>query len=244
MREAGGMVSAVLQELETMIAPGVTTQELDRQAEKTIYALGGEPAFKGYRGYPASICTSVNEEVVHGIPGRRVLKEGDIVGIDVGVRLSGYYGDSAVTFPVGDINEATRLLLQVTYQALVAGIGKAVAGNRIGDIASAVQHVAESSGYAVVRDFVGHGIGSEMHQDPQVPNFGEPHQGALLKKGMALAIEPMVNVGTYEVEILPDGWTVITKDRKRSCHFEHTVSIGEGEPEILTAWHLKKNPLK
>ncbi|MBI4436990.1 MAG: type I methionyl aminopeptidase [Candidatus Omnitrophica bacterium] len=244
MREAGRMVSIVLQEIEERIAPGVTTQELNERAEKTIYALGGEPAFKGYRGYPASICASVNEEVVHGIPGRRVLEEGDIVGIDVGVRFHGYYGDSAVTFPVGQINEETGHLLEVTHQALFAGIEKAVAGNRIGDISSAVQRVAESNGYSVVRDFVGHGIGSEMHQDPQVPNFGEPRQGILLKKGMVLAIEPMVNVGTYEVEILPDGWTVITKDRKRSCHFEHTVSIDEKEPEILTAWHLKKNLLR
>ena len=244
MREAGRMVSVVLQELEEIIAPGVTTKELDEKAEKTIYALGGEPAFKGYRGYPASICTSVNEEVVHGIPGQRVLKEGDIIGIDVGVRFNGYYGDSAVTFPIGKINEEAEKLIEVTYQALFRGIRAAIAGNRIGDIASAVQETAESHGYSVVRDFVGHGIGSEMHQDPQIPNFGEPHQGILLKKGMALAIEPMVNLGTYEVEILQDHWTVVTKDRKRSCHFEHTISIGEGEPEILTAWHLKKSLLK
>lgn len=244
MREAGRMVSVVLKELEEMIAPGVTTKELDEKAEKTIYALGGEPAFKGYRGYPASICTSVNEEVVHGIPGKRLLKEGDIIGVDVGVRYNGYCGDSAVTFPIGKIDEEAEKLLEVTYQALFRGIRAAIAGNRIGDIASTVQETAESHGYSVVRDFVGHGIGSEMHQDPQVPNFGEPHQGILLKKGMVLAIEPMVNLGTYDVEILQDHWTVVTKDRKRSCHFEHTISIGEGEPEILTAWHLKKSLLK
>jgi len=196
MREAGRMVSVVLKELEEMIAPGVTTKELDEKAEKTIYALGGEPAFKGYRGYPASICTSVNEEVVHGIPGKRLLKEGDIIGVDVGVRYNGYCGDSAVTFPIGKIDEEAEKLLEVTYQALFRGIRAAIAGNRIGDIASTVQETAESHGYSVVRDFVGHGIGSEMHQDPQVPNFGEPHQGILLKKGMVLAIEPMVNLGT------------------------------------------------
>ena len=244
MREAGRMVSKVLEELEEFMVPGITTQELDEKAEKFIYALGGEPAFKGYRGYPASICASVNEEVVHGIPGRRVLKEGDIVGIDVGVRYQGYYGDSAVTFPIGSIDPESEKLLRVTYQALFRGIGVAVAGNRIGDIAAIVQQTAESNGYSVVRDFVGHGIGSQMHQDPQVPNFGEPHQGILLKKGMVLAIEPMVNRGSYEVEVVKDGWTVVTKDHKRSCHFEHTVSITEDEPEILTAWHLKKNPLR
>lgn len=244
MREAGRMVSVVLRELEEMVAPGIPTKALDQKAEKTIYALGGEPAFKGYRGYPASICASVNEEVVHGIPGNRVLKEGDIIGIDVGVRFNGYYGDSAVTFPVGKIDAEAEKLLRVTYQALLLGIQRAVAGNRIGDIASAIQETAESQDYSVVRDFVGHGIGSEMHQDPQVPNFGTPHQGVLLKKGMVLAIEPMVSLGTHEVEVLQDGWTVVTKDRKRSCHFEHTVSVTEGEPEILTAWHLKKNPLR
>ena len=227
-----------------MIAPGITTKALDEKAEKTICALGGEPAFKGYRGYPASICTSVNEEVVHGIPGRRVLKEGDIVGVDVGVRFRGYYGDSAVTFPVGKIDEESEKLIRVTHEALFRGIRAAVAGNRIGDVASEIQRTAESHGYSVVRDFVGHGIGSEIHQDPQVPNFGEPRQGILLKKGMVIAIEPMVNLGTYEVQILQDGWTVVTQDRKRSCHFEHTVSIDDQEPEILTAWHLKKNLLK
>ena len=244
MREAGRMVSAVIQELEGMIKPGITTKELDEKAEKTMYALGGEPAFKGYRGYPASICTSINEEVVHGIPGRRALREGDIIGVDVGVKFNGYYGDSAVTFPVGKINEESEKLLQVTQEALFQGIRAADVGNRIGDIAYEIQRTAESHGYSVVRDFVGHGIGSEIHQDPQVPNFGEPHQGILLKKGMVIAIEPMVNLGTYEVEILQDGWTVVTKDRKRSCHFEHTISIHENEPEILTAWHLKKNRLK
>lgn len=244
MREAGRIVSIVLQELEERIAPGMTTKELDEKAEKTITAMGGEPAFKGYRGFPASICASVNEEVVHGIPGRRVLREGDILGVDVGARFHGYYGDSAVTFPIGEIDEEAKKLLRITYQALCEGIRAAVVGNRMGDIAFAIQGVAESNGYSVVRDFVGHGIGSEMHQDPQVPNFGEPHQGILLKKGMVLAIEPMVNIGTYEVEVLKDGWTVVTKDRKRSCHFEHTVSITENGPDILTAWHLKKNPLK
>ncbi len=244
MREAGRMVSVVIQELEGMVAPGMTTKALDERAEAIIESLGGEPAFKGYRGYPACICTSVNEEVVHGIPGRRVLKEGDIIGIDVGVRFQGYYGDSAVTFPVGKIDPVSEKLLEVTREALFKGIHVAVAGNRIGDIASVVQRTAEANGYSVVRDFVGHGIGSEIHQDPQVPNFGEPHQGILLKKGMVIAIEPMVNLGTYEVEILQDGWTVVTKDRKRSCHFEHTISIDEKEPEILTAWHLKKSRLK
>ncbi len=244
MREAGRMTSSVLQELEGKVVPGITTAELDREAEKVIRDLGGEPAFKGYHGYPACICTSVNEEVVHGIPGRRIIQKGDLLSIDVGVRYHGYYGDSAFTFSVGEMDADSQRLLEATYQALFRGIEQAVVGNRIGDIASAVQKSAESHHFSVVRDYVGHGIGSEMHQDPQVPNFGEPHQGILLKKGMVLAIEPMVNRGTYEVELLQDGWTVRTKDGKRSCHFEHTVVVGEKEPEILTKWHLKKNRLK
>ncbi len=244
MREAGRRVAILLQELEGMIAPGITTKALDEKAERLIRSLGGEPAFKGYRGYPACICTSVNEEVVHGIPGKRVLKEGDIIGIDVGVRYKGYCGDSAKTFPVGEIDDESKRLLEATLEALMKGIGAAVGGNRVGDISSQIQNVVEPKGYAVVRDFVGHGIGSEMHQDPQIPNFGRPHEGPLLKEGMVIAIEPMVNLGTERVEILEDRWTVVTQDRKRSCHFEHTVSIQNGEPEILTAWHPKKSRLK
>ena len=206
-----------------------------------IHRLGGEPAFKGYRGFPASICTSVNEEVVHGIPGRRVLKEGDIVGIDVGAKVNGYFGDAARTFGVGKVSLDALRLIQVTGEALTRGIEKGVLGGRLSNISHAIQSYVESFGYSVVRDFVGHGIGSQMHQDPQVPNFGSPNHGVELRKGMALAIEPMVNQGGFEVLVLDDGWTVVAKDRRLSCHFEHTIVINEGSPEILTEWHPKKN---
>ena len=241
MRQAGQIVAQVLQNLEPLIRPGITTGELDREAETIIRRLGGEPAFKGYRGFPAAICTSVNEEVVHGIPGPRVLKEGDIVGVDVGAKVSGYFGDGARTFGVGTIGEEAGRLIQVTREALARGIQQAVLGGRLSNISFAIQSYVESFGYSVVRDFVGHGIGSQIHQDPQVPNFGSPNHGVELKEGMALAIEPMVNVGGAEVLVLDDGWTVVTKDRKLSCHFEHTVVIGEGPPEILTEWRPRKN---
>lgn len=241
MREAGRIVGRVLEEIETLIRPGITTRQLDQHAEGLIRRWGGEPAFKGYRGFPASICTSVNEEVVHGIPGGRILKERDIIGIDVGVRIHGYYGDAAATFPVGKVDDVARRLLEVTQEALRLGIQEGRVGARLSNISHAIQRYVESCGFSVVRDFVGHGIGSSIHQDPQVPNFGQPNQGVALKEGMALAIEPMVNVGGPEVMILEDGWTVVTKDRAPSCHFEHTIAIREGDPEVLTEWHPRKN---
>ena len=241
MRKAGQIVAQVLHDLSSFVRTGITTGELDREAEAIIRREGGEPAFKGYRGFPASICVSVNEEVVHGIPGQRLLKEGDIVGIDVGAKVNGYFGDAAMTFGVGTIGEEAVRLMTVTREALTRGIQQAVSGNRLSNISHAVQSYVESNGFSVVRDFVGHGIGSQIHQDPQVPNFGSPNHGVQLRKGMALAIEPMVNLGSPEVFVLDDGWTVVTKDRKLSCHFEHTIVIQEGPPEILTEWRPKKN---
>ena len=234
MRQAGRIVAGVLQEMEKVIRPGVTTGELDRIAEATIRRLGGEPAFKGYRNFPASICTSVNEEVVHGIPGKRVLREGDIIGVDVGAKVNGYFGDGARTFGVGRISPTAERLMEVTREALLRGIAQALAGSRLSNISHAIQGFVEANGFSVVRDFVGHGIGSSIHQDPPVPNFGSPNHGVELKNGMALAIEPMVNEGTFDVRILPDGWTVVTTDQKLSCHFEHTIVIGDDQPEILT----------
>lgn len=234
MREAGRVVARVLQEMERAVAPGVTTGELDKRAEKLIRRSGGEPAFLGYHNFPATICASINEEVVHGIPGLRRLKEGDIVSIDVGVRLKGYYGDAAATFPVGEIDPLTRRLLEVTRQSLCAGIGAVRDGARLSDVSHAVQTIAEAHGFAVVRQFVGHGIGTEMHEEPSVPNFGNPGRGPVLRPGVVLAIEPMVNAGGWEVDVLEDRWTVVTRDGSLSAHFEHTVALGENGPEILT----------
>ncbi|MEW6448303.1 MAG: type I methionyl aminopeptidase [Bacillota bacterium] len=234
MRDAGRIVALTLQELEKVIGPGVTTGELDVLAEDFVRRQGAEPAFKGLYGFPASICASVNEQVVHGIPGPRRLEEGDIISIDVGTVINGYYGDGAATFAVGRINKEAKRLLQVTREALNKGINKAVAGNRLSDISHAVQKHVENHGFSVVRDFVGHGIGTKMHEDPQVPNFGPPGRGPRLETGMTLAIEPMVNAGTYAVKILQDNWTVVTEDGKLSAHFEHTVAVRDGKAEILT----------
>ncbi len=234
MREAGRITALALQELSRRIRPGITTAELNRYAEEFLEKAGAKPAFLGYHGFPASICASVNNEVVHGIPGLRRLEEGDIISIDMGAVYRGYYGDAAATFPVGEISEEARRLLEVTEKALYEGISKAVVGNRVGDISAAVQSYVERHGFHVVRDYVGHGIGRSMHEEPQVPNFGKPGVGPRLQPGMVLAIEPMVNVGTHEVVVMPDGWTVVTKDGSLSAHFEHTVLITEGEPEILT----------
>ncbi len=234
MRDAGRVVAGTFAELEKAIVPGVTTQELDTIAEDYIRRQGAKPAFKGLYGFPASICTSVNEQVVHGIPGLRRLESGDIIGIDIGAEINGYFGDSAVTFPVGTVSEEDLELLRVTEEALYAGISQAVDGNRLSDISHAVQEHVESRGYSVVRDYVGHGIGSKMHEEPQVPNFGQPGRGPRLESGMTLAIEPMVNMGTHEVMTLPDNWTVVTRDGKPSAHFEHSIAITRGEPEILT----------
>jgi methionyl aminopeptidase len=234
MRDAGRIVALVLQELGRRVAPGVTTGELDRFAEEMLRKQGAEPAFLGYQGFPASICASVNEEVVHGIPGLRKLENGDIISIDIGSVYHGYVGDTSMTFPVGEISAEASKLLQVTQQSLMEGISKAVPGNRIGDISAAVQRCAESGGFRVVRDYVGHGVGAHMHEDPQVPNYGRPGMGPRLQPGMTIAIEPMVNVGTHEVMVLSNGWTAVTKDRSLSAHFEHTILVTEGQPEILT----------
>lgn len=234
MRDAGRVVAGTFAALEPAVVPGVTTQELDTIAEDYIRRQGAKPAFKGLYGFPASICASVNEQVVHGIPGLRSLESGDIIGIDIGAEINGYFGDSAVTFPVGTVSEKDLDLLRVTEAALYAGISRAVDGNRLTDISHAVQTHVESRGYSVVRDYVGHGIGSKMHEEPQVPNFGRPGRGPRLEAGMTIAIEPMVNVGTHEVMTLADNWTVVTRDGKRSAHFEHSIAITRGEPEILT----------
>ena len=235
MRRSNAIVAEILARLREAIKPGITTLELNRLAEDLCRRKGAKPAFKGYRGYPFSLCVSVNEEVVHGFPSKkRVLKEGDIVSLDFGVLYDGYYGDAAITVPVGEISERAKRLLRVTEEALYKGIEQAVVGKRLGDISSAIQRYVEAHGYSVVRQFVGHGIGRALHEDPQVPNFGKPGRGIKLKEGMVLAIEPMVNEGTYEVEILADGWTAVTKDRKLSAHFEHTVAITQNGPEILS----------
>lgn len=235
IRAAAQIVARTLQMLGERLRPGVTTLELDGLAEEFIRAQGGEPAFKGYRGFPATICPSVNQEVVHAIPGPCVLREGDIIGIDVGVRKDGYHGDAATTFPVGEVGEEARRLLEVARGALMAGIRKAKAGNRIGDISHAVQSHAEKNGFSVVRALVGHGIGREMHEEPLVPNYGPPGRGPRLMAGQVLAIEPMVNVGGPDVVTQPDGWTVVTRDGSLSAHFEHTVAVGPQGPEILSA---------
>lgn len=234
MRDAGKIVAKALSEVKKAVKPNVTTLELDGIAEKYMKSCGAIPAFKGYHGFPGNICSSVNEEVVHGIPGLKKLKSGDTVSVDIGAVINGYYGDAALTFPVGDIHPDVQQLLDVTEQSLYKGIEQAITQNRLSDISHAVQKHAESFGYGVVRDYVGHGIGRNMHEDPQVPNYGAPGRGPRLKPGMTLAIEPMINMGTHEVETLTDNWTVITSDRKRSAHFEHTIVITHDGPEILT----------
>ncbi|MCL6476854.1 MAG: type I methionyl aminopeptidase [Peptococcaceae bacterium] len=234
MRDAGRVVAGALEELGKAVKPGITTAELDRLAENFIIAKGARPAFKGLYGFPSTICASPNEQVVHGIPSLRVLENGDIISIDIGAEINGYYGDSAVTLPVGEIDDETRRLLTVTEESLYLSIAQAVEGNRLSDISHAVQQHVEKNGFSVVRDYVGHGIGRSMHEEPQVPNFGRPGRGPRLRAGMTLAIEPMVNMGAHEVRTLPDNWTVVTKDMKKSAHFEHTIAITSGEPEILT----------
>jgi methionyl aminopeptidase len=235
MREAGRIVSETFAVLAKAIKPGVTTLELDRLAENFIRQKKARPAFKGLYNFPASICTSVNEEVVHGIPGQRKLKEGDIISIDLGVELNGYFGDGARTFPVGEISADAKTLLKVTREALTVGTRQARAGNRLFDISHAIQSYVEGHGFSVVRDYVGHGIGRAMHEEPQVPNYGKPGRGLRLVSGMTLAIEPMVNAGTHAVRTLADNWTVVTLDGKLSAHFEHTVLVLNNKPEILTA---------
>lgn len=228
------IAAGALEMLAQLIKPGVKTKELEEYAEAYIKSKNGIPAFKGYRGYPASICVSVNNQVVHGIPSQRVLKEGDIVSIDLGVIYEGYYGDAARSYAVGNIGEIQKKLLEVTERALYIGIEKARAGNRVGDISSAIQNYVESHGFSVVRAFVGHGIGRFLHEEPQVPNFGTPGKGPRLKEGMTIAIEPMVNTGSPDVMILDDGWTAVTVDGGYSAHFEHTVVITRNGAQILT----------
>jgi len=235
MRKSGKVVAQILEEIIQMLKPGMTTQDIDRFAESRIKDLGAKPAFKGYNGFPAVICISVNEEVVHGIPSaKRVLKDGDIVGLDFGVVVDGWYGDSARTVPVGKISTDAQKLIDVTRESLYRGIAACKDGNRVFDIGFAVQNYVESFGFSVVREFVGHGIGRALHEDPQIPNFGPQGKGPVLKKGMVVAIEPMINAGSHEVKVLKDGWTAVTLDRSLSAHFEHTVAITENGPEILT----------
>jgi methionyl aminopeptidase len=241
IRVSAQLVARTLRELGRAVKPGVTTAELDRLAERFIRDHGARPAFKGYRGFPASICPSVNEEVVHGIPGPRELREGDVIGIDVGVEMNGYYGDAAQTFPVGPVSDESRKLMDVTLESLMQGIAQVRPGNRVGDVSNAVQRCVESHGFSVVRALVGHGIGREMHEEPAVPNFGPPGRGPRLMTGLVLAIEPMVNAGGYEVTTRSDGWTVATKDGSKSAHFEHTVAVGSDGPEILSALPDEEN---
>jgi methionyl aminopeptidase len=232
--QASRIVALTLAYLKEWVKPGVSTQELDRLAEEFIVKQGARPAFKGYRDFPCTLCTSINEEVVHGIPSKRRLKEGDIIGIDAGAVVEGYFGDAAITLPVGKIAPEIQHLLEATEQALYKGIAQASPGNRLSDISHAIQVHAEGAGYSVVTDFVGHGIGRNLHEDPQVPNFGQPGQGPRLKEGMVLAIEPMVNMGGSAVKILEDHWTVVTQDGELSAHFEHTIAVTSQGPVILT----------
>jgi methionyl aminopeptidase len=234
MRAANQLVARVLDDLAAMVAPGVSTADLDAAAESKVRAAGAEPAFKGYRGYPATLCASVNEQVVHGIPNRRPLAAGDIVSLDMGVKLNGYYGDSAVTVGVGPVSEDVRHLLRVTQEALEAGIAQVKVGGRISDIGHAIQQFVEAEGFSVVREFVGHGIGAALHEEPQIANYGEPGRGPRLIEGMTLAIEPMVNMGKPAVRVLADGWTAVTKDGSLSAHFEHTVAVTKSGPDVLT----------
>ena len=234
MRAAGQLVGRVLQELRNMVHPGLTTLEVDRAAEKMIRDAGALPTFKGYHGFPFSICASVNEQVVHGFPSNYELKEGDIFSIDCGVTLDGFVGDTATTVPVGNVDDQWLKLVQVTDECLERAIQECLPGRHVGDIGAVVQQHAEANGYSVVRDYVGHGIGRRMHEDPQIPNYGKPGHGPKIKAGYVFAVEPMINLGTYYTKVLADGWTVVTLDGKPSAHAEHTIAITEEGPEVLT----------
>jgi len=234
MREAGKIVAKTHLELQKHIRPGITTKELDYIAEKFIQSQGAIPSFKGYNGFTGSICTSVNEELLHGIPGKRVLREGDIISIDIGACFNGYHADSAWTYPVGDIDEDSKQLLKVAEQSLYCGLEEVKPGARLTNISHAIQTYVEAEGFSIVREYVGHGIGQNLHEDPQVPNYGPPGKGPRLKPGMVLCIEPMINAGSRHVKTLSDNWTVVTVDGKRCAHFEHTVAITETGYEILT----------
>ncbi len=235
MREAGKILAKIMQELQKGITAGISTGEINRMAGDLIRREGVKSAFKGYRGFPGEICVSVNEEVVHGIPGERRLVEGDIISLDLGIEYKGYFSDTAITLPIGEVNPRTKKLIEVTKRSLLKGIRQARINNHLSDISYAIQNYTESQGFSVVRQFVGHGIGINLHEEPEIPNFGPPNQGPRLLSGMVLAIEPMINTGGWECETMDDGWTVVTKDRLPSAHFEHTVAITPYGPEILTS---------
>jgi len=239
IRESSRIVADVLKLVGAQVQPGITTLELDKVAEDFIRSMGGEPAFKGYGWdkknlFPATLCTSIDAEVVHGIPSKRMLKDGDLLSIDVGVKKNGFYGDGACSFAIGKVSEEKQRLMRITQESLAKGIEQAVAGKRVHDVSNAIQHHVEANGFSVVRDLVGHGVGRKLHEEPSIPNFGEPGTGVVLKDGMTLAIEPMVNAGTWRVKVATDGWTVLTVDGKPSAHFEHTIAIVHGKAEILT----------
>jgi len=236
VRESSLLVGKTLAEVARHLGPGVTTHHLDRVAEEFIRDHGAEPAFKGYHGFPATLCISIDAQVVHGFPGTAPLKEGSVVSVDCGVKWNGFFGDSAYTFCVGEVAPETRMLLQVTQECLKAGIAQAIEGNRIGDIGWAVQQHAEAHGYGVVRELVGHGVGRELHEAPEVPNYGRRGQGVKLGSGMVIAIEPMINMGSKEVRQLDDGWTIVTRDGRPSAHFEHTIAVRAGEAEVLSTF--------
>ena len=234
MRQAGRIVATVLEMLKLQVRPEIKTEELDVLTAREVERLGAKPSFQGYRGFPANLCVSVNDEIVHGIPGKRVLREGDIVSLDFGAIFDGIQGDAAITVGVGKVSPQAKQLMETTEGALKAGIAAAHAGARLGDISAAIQRYAESRGYSVVREYTGHGIGQQMHEEPQIPNFGLPGRGPVLKKGMTLALEPMVNIGDWHTRIGDNHWTVFTSDGSLSAHFEHTIAVTDGEPEVLT----------
>ncbi len=234
MRQVGRIVATILEMLKSRVRPGMRTEELDVIVASELEKLGAKSSFKGYRGFPANLCVSVNDEVVHGIPGKLILQDGDIVSLDCGAIFMGFQGDAAVTVGVGNISREAEQLIETTEGALKAGIAAAYPGARLGDISAAIQHYAESRGYSVVREYTGHGIGREMHEEPQIPNFGLSGQGPVLKKGMTLALEPMVNIGDWRTKVGDNHWTVLTSDESLSAHFEHTIAITDGEPEVLT----------
>lgn len=234
LRRSGRLVREILGELRDLAKPGVTTLELEEYAARRVAKAGAKPAFKGYRGYPCVLCTSVNDQIVHGIPNRRPLKDGDIVSVDLGVILDGYVGDSALTIPIGEIPEETKRLLKVTEDALQVAIDRVRAGNRLGDVSAAIQRFVEQNGYSVVREYVGHGIGRDLHEEPQIPNYGQPGHGPVLREGMVLAIEPMVNAGGSTLRVLEDNWTAVTADGSYSAHFEHMVAVTKNGPDVLT----------
>jgi methionyl aminopeptidase len=242
MRAAGQLTGLVLQELKALAQPGITTIEIDQAAEKMIRDAGGLPTFKGYHGFPFSICASVNEQVVHGFPSEYQLRDGDIFSIDCGVTLEGFVGDTATTVPVGNVSESWLALVRVTEECLDLAIQECRPGKHLGDIGAAVQQHAEARGYSVVREYVGHGIGRRMHEDPQIPNYGKPGQGPKIKAGYVFAVEPMINLGTHHTKVLADGWTVVTLDGKPSAHSEHTIAITEAGPEVLTRVGLAERP--